>query len=84
MISATTIIGFLAAVLTTGCNIPQLYKVWKTRSTKDLSLRMLVALSAGSGLWLAYGVLDSDVAIIGANLATLLTVLPILYFKATE
>jgi len=84
MDTVTSVIAVLAAILTTACNIPQLYKVWKTRSTEDLSLRMLLALSAGSCLWLVYGVLDTDIPIMGANVATLLTVLPILYFKLTE
>ncbi|KAF5082555.1 Sugar transporter SemiSWEET [anaerobic digester metagenome] len=41
-----------------------------TRSTTDLSLSMLIVLLAGVLLWLAYGVVRGDVAIVAANAAT--------------
>ncbi|WP_317295706.1 SemiSWEET family transporter [Methanoculleus nereidis] len=41
-----------------------------TRSTADLSLAMLVVLLADVLLWLAYGVVRGDIAIVAANAAT--------------
>ncbi|MFA7198729.1 MAG: SemiSWEET family transporter [Methanoculleus sp.] len=41
-----------------------------TRSTADLSLATLVVLLAGVLLWLAYGVVKGDIAIVAANAAT--------------
>jgi len=51
-----TILGLIAATLTTGSFIPQAVKVVQTKSTKDLSLGMFVILTAGIVLWLAYGI----------------------------
>lgn len=42
-----TIVGTVAAILTTGCHIPQLRKCWETGSAGDLSLKMLLTLAGG-------------------------------------
>jgi MtN3 and saliva related transmembrane protein len=61
------ILGMLAAALTSLSYLPQLQKAIPRNSTSDLSLKMLVALSAGLCLWVVYGVLKDDWAIILAN-----------------
>jgi MtN3 and saliva related transmembrane protein len=45
-------IGVCAAVLTSLSYIPQVRKAWRRGSTSDLSLKMLVALTAGLVLWI--------------------------------
>jgi len=50
------IIGLIAATLTTACFIPQVYKVWKEKSTKDISLVMYIVFMIGLALWLYYGI----------------------------
>lgn len=62
-----TYIGLGAAVATTAANLPQALKAWRTRSTGDLSLRMLVLLLAGLCAWVAYGYLQGDGVIMIAN-----------------
>jgi len=52
-----------------------------TRSTADLSLATLVVLLAGVLLWLAYGVVRGDIAIIAANGVTAVLVGLILSIK---
>src|SRR3954451_14859887 len=37
-------IGYAAAVCTTSAYIPQVTRVWRTRSTKDISLKMFLVL----------------------------------------
>jgi MtN3 and saliva related transmembrane protein len=61
------ILGMLAAALTSLSYLPQLQKAIPRNSTSDLSLKMLVALSAGLCLWIVYGVLKDDWVIILAN-----------------
>jgi MtN3 and saliva related transmembrane protein len=65
-----TALGLLAGSLTTLSFAPQAVRAWRTRSTGDLSLGMLVVLLAGVLLWLAYGVVRGDPAIVAANAAT--------------
>ncbi|HET6321137.1 MAG TPA: PQ-loop domain-containing transporter [Hyphomicrobium sp.] len=42
-----TIIGLLAATLTTVAYVPQVVKTWRTRSTHDLSFGMFALLVPG-------------------------------------
>jgi MtN3 and saliva related transmembrane protein len=67
MSTFTTVVGLAAAVCTTAANLPQLKKAWTTGQTDDISLKMLLLLGCGLGLWVVYGVLQKDVIIILAN-----------------
>jgi MtN3 and saliva related transmembrane protein len=84
VISLTTLVGLLAAVCTTVSYIPQLHKVWQTRSTEDISLKMFLILAAGIALWVIYGVLKSDIVIMLANAVSFLLLSGILFFKLRE
>ena len=74
-------IGFVAGILTTGCFLPQIYKILKTKHTKDLSLGYYLILGAGIFLWLSYGVVLGAIPIILANGSALFFVLLILGMK---
>ena len=65
-----TVLGLIAGSLTTLSFAPQVARAWRTRSTADLSLVMLVVFLAGVLLWIAYGVVRADPAIIAANVVT--------------
>ena len=67
----TDILGLAAGFLTTLAFVPQLLKMWRSRSAKDVSLRTYVAFSTGVALWLAFGILKGEVAIILWNAVTL-------------
>ena len=64
-------IGSAAATLTTIAFIPQVWKVWRTRHTADISMGMYVLFTIGVALWLAYGILIESWPIIIANSLTL-------------
>ena len=76
-----TIIGLIAGFCTTAAFLPQVIKTWKTKSAKDLSLGMYSIFCTGIVLWLAYGILISDLPIILTNIASLTLASSILYFK---
>jgi MtN3 and saliva related transmembrane protein len=61
------LVGSVAATLTTVSFIPQVWRVWTTRHTKDISLTMYVAFTCGVALWLLYGILMASWPIIIAN-----------------
>ena len=77
----TTLIGLIAATITTLSFIPQLIKTWKLKETKDISLLMFVTLGVGIILWIVYGFLLWDLPLILANSITFIFVLIILFFK---
>jgi MtN3 and saliva related transmembrane protein len=62
-----TWLGFAAGAITSLGFLPQLVKGFKTKSLHDVSSWMPLILAAGMSLWLAYGVLRNDIAIIAAN-----------------
>ena len=74
-------IGFFAAFCTTIAFYPQAVKVWKTKSTKDISLSMFIIFTIGVFSWLVYGVVISNLPIILANTVTLTLSLFILVYK---
>ena len=80
----TDLIGYIAAFCTTFAFVPQAYSVWKTRSTRDLSLAMFLVFTIGVCLWLVYGCLIGSWPIIIANLCTVLLAGYILAMKITE
>ncbi|MEO9512455.1 MAG: SemiSWEET transporter [Flavobacteriaceae bacterium] len=77
------IIGLVAATLTTSAFVPQVYKTWKYKSTKDISLVMYVIFFIGTMLWLYYGIQYKSLAIILANSVTGVLVLFMLFLKIT-
>lgn len=73
--------GYLAALCTTGAYIPQVLRVWRTRSTKDISLKMFLVLVTGLSLWLTYGLWRGELPLVLANGTTLVLASIILFFK---
>lgn len=73
------LIGSSAAVLTMLSFIPQIVKVIKNKSAKDVSLVTLLQLSLGVSLWIIYGVHLRNLIIITANSITLFTLLILLF-----
>jgi MtN3 and saliva related transmembrane protein len=65
------LIGMIAGTLTTVAFVPQVWRVWKTRSTKDISLGMYLVFTSGVAFWLAYGLMLGAWPIIVANCVTL-------------
>jgi MtN3 and saliva related transmembrane protein len=76
-----TIIGLMAAAFTVVAFFPQLMKVWKTKSTKDISLGMFSIFCSGVFLWFVYGILMQDPPIIVANFLVFIQAFIILMFK---
>lgn len=81
LMDSTDTLGLVAGALTSISFLPQVIKTWKSKSAKDLSLRMFGIFSAGVTLWLIYGIQVTSIPIIAANTLTLFLCLIILYFK---
>lgn len=74
-------LGLLAGGLTTASFVPQVLKIYKTKSAEDVSLVMFIAFCVGVGLWLTYGIIKRDWAILLTNGVTLVLGLAILVMK---
>ncbi|WP_185236010.1 SemiSWEET family sugar transporter [Teredinibacter franksiae] len=64
------VIGLIAACLTTFAFLPQALRVMKTQSTSDLSPTMYASFVVGVLLWLLYGIMLGNIALILANSVT--------------
>lgn len=78
---AITLIGFIAGFLTTVAFIPQVARIWKSRSATDVSLPAFATFTLGLAGWLAFGILKQDPPIILWNAVTLLLAGAILAMK---
>lgn len=76
-----TVIGLVAGTFTTISFFPQLIRVCKTRSTRDISLWMFLLFTIGVLLWLIYGIYLLQWPVILSNLLTLISAVIILIFK---
>jgi MtN3 and saliva related transmembrane protein len=74
-----TFVGAIAATLTMFSFIPQIIKVLKTKSAKDVSIITILQLSLGVTLWIVYGIARGDPIIITANTVTLATLIITLF-----
>lgn len=75
------ILGLVAGTITSITFVPQVIKIWQTKSAKDLSIAMLLLLMLGVVLWLVYGIVVMSASIIYTNSMVLLMSLVMLYFK---
>ena len=75
------LLGLLAAFCTTSSFLPQAIKVIRTKNTDSLSLVMYLVFTVGVGLWLVYGLLKNDLAIVIANFVTIILASMILFVK---
>ncbi|MGI0020245.1 MAG: SemiSWEET family sugar transporter [Nitrososphaera sp.] len=76
-----TIVGSMAATLTTSSFVPQMVKAYRTKRMQDVSPYLMALFASGTTLWLAYGIFKSDWVIIIANALGTAFNLVLLYMK---
>lgn len=74
-------LGYAAAFLTTVSFLPQVIKVWRTRSVRDISLATYSMFTVGAALWLAYGLAIHSLPVILANAVTVVLAAGVLVAK---
>lgn len=67
------LVGIVAALLTTFGFVPQILKMYRTRSVEDVSIATFVQFLAGVGLWAFYGMAIRDPIVMVANIVTFAT-----------
>nr|WP_321409634.1 SemiSWEET transporter [uncultured Carboxylicivirga sp.] len=76
-----TLMGSVAAVLTTSAMFPQAIRIIKTRDVHSISLLMYLANTIGIVFWLIYGLLLNEMPIIIANSIAIIPAALILILK---
>jgi MtN3 and saliva related transmembrane protein len=76
-----TILGFIAAILTTSSFLPQAVKTIRSKNTSGISLFMYSLFSSGTLMWLLFGLFSNNLPIIIANAITLVFAVIVLGYK---
>jgi MtN3 and saliva related transmembrane protein len=76
------VLGMIAGTLTTIAFVPQVLRIYRTKSARDVSYLTFGMFSVGVALWLIYGVMIDSAAIIAANVVTLVLATTVLVLKA--
>lgn len=74
-------LGWMAAGCTTFAFVPQVLKVAKSRSVKDISILMYITFCSGLLMWIIYGFYLRSFPIVLANIMTFGLALAILIMK---
>ena len=77
------IVGAAGGIVSSVTFLPQVIKIWKTKSAKDLSMGTVLFLVLNVSLWLLYGILTNLYPIIITNGIVLSMVFIMVYFKLT-
>lgn len=75
------VLGFIAAGLGVMSFLPQVIRIWRFRSVKDISSAMYIIYGSSVLLWLAYGIIIKSEPLIFAEILTLVLVSIILLMK---
>lgn len=76
-----TILGLVAATMTTVSFLPQVIKIMKSKNTRDISLPMYALFTTGLALWFTYGIVTNDLPVIISNGITVVLAASILVMK---
>ena len=75
------LIGYFAGIITAISLAPQVFKAWKTKSTKDISILWTLIYLLGLTLWVLYGLGIKSYPIIITTGAELLIALSLIILK---
>jgi MtN3 and saliva related transmembrane protein len=76
-----TVLGTAAGTLTTLALVPQVVRILRTRSARDVSGWAYATMGAGVGLWTVYGVVIDSLPVIVFNALTLVLAFAVLALK---
>jgi len=74
-------LGFVAGALITLAFIPQVWRLYKLKSAREISLPFNLLFLIGGVCWLVFGVLQESPSIIVSNAVNIMLVLAMLYAK---
>ena len=80
-LTSLDILGLFAGTLTTIAFVPQLIKVWQSKSAKDISYVMFILFISGIVLWEIYGWGIHSLPVVLFNVITFILGLAILILK---
>ena len=74
-----TLIGIIGACLTSFAYVPQVSKMWRRKSCRDVSNVTIFQTAIGCSLWLIYGIYRIDYVLVTANVVIIVTLVMALF-----
>jgi MtN3 and saliva related transmembrane protein len=74
-------LGFVSGAIMTSSMIPQVWKLFKLRSAREISLPFTLLFLIGTICWLSYGIVLSLTPVILWNAVTMVSALAMVYAK---
>lgn len=81
VVSYREILGFIAAGLSAISFLPQVIKIWRLKSVRDISTVMYIMYTLSVILWLFYGIIINSKPLVISEVLTLVFVTVILVMK---
>lgn len=75
------LLGFIAGFFSMIAFVPQIYKIWKNKSAKDVSIQMFIIYAISNTLWIIYGLSLKEPAIYITNIVILFLILTQIILK---
>lgn len=82
MDAVSSALGYVGGVLTCSAMVPQVYRVYRTRSAGDISWTMLIMTIVGQFFWIAHGIANKDPVVILFTIVSASMNASILFMKA--
>ena len=82
--TTTNIFLVIANIINLFYNIPQMYKTYKCKSTKDFSTIFLLLRIIGNTIWIEYAIEVNSLLMLTNNIVTVISSLFIGYYKLNE
>ncbi len=79
-----TMLGTVAGLCTTGCFVPQVWKIWREGDSEAISKRMYVVSVTAFSLWMVHGIMIGSAPVIIFNALNVLLTGTILALKIRD
>lgn len=75
------IIGLIGGTLSCITFVPQIFKTWKSKSVKDISVSTFLIVVTSTIVWIGYGILKDSISVILTNIVVFFTAVIMLWMK---
>ena len=75
------ILGLIAGTLSCITFVPQIFKTWKSKSVKDISVSSFLIVVCSTIVWIGYGILKDSISVLLTNIIVFFTAVIMLWMK---
>ena len=75
------LIGLFGGTLSCITFVPQIFKTWKSKSVKDISVSSFLIVVSSTIVWIFYGILINSISVLLTNIVVFFTAIIMLWMK---